>query len=50
MTRRHEGAGLGLSIAQRLVAGMGGRLQVVSDEGEGSMFWFVLPPAEAARP
>lgn len=43
LTRRHEGVGLGLSIAHRLVAGMGGDLQVTSEDGVGSTFWFVLP-------
>ncbi len=42
-TRRHEGAGLGLSIAHRLVSIMGGGLQLFSEEGAGSTFWFVLP-------
>lgn len=42
-TRRHEGAGLGLTIAHRLVARMGGALQVVSRPGQGSRFWFEIP-------
>ncbi len=49
-TRRHEGAGLGLSIAHRLVSKMGGELQLFSEEGAGSTFWFVLPvPAVEAK-
>jgi len=37
-TRRHEGAGLGLSISHRLVTQMGGTLSVESEEGKGSRF------------
>jgi signal transduction histidine kinase len=42
-TRRHDGAGLGLTIARRLVEGMGGELEVESVLGEGSSFFFTLP-------
>ena len=48
-TRRFGGTGLGLVICQRLVALMGGALNVQSTERQGSEFWFELPlpPAEA---
>ncbi|MDP2958520.1 MAG: histidine kinase N-terminal 7TM domain-containing protein [Longimicrobiales bacterium] len=48
-TRRHQGAGLGLTIAQRLVVRMGGHLEVVSEEGRGSTFWFEVPLRPAPR-
>ena len=42
-----RGTGLGLFIAQGLVAAMGGRIWVDSTEGEGSSFGFALPLARA---
>jgi hypothetical protein len=37
-----EGAGLGLSISQRLLAMMGSQLHIQSTPGQGSLFWFDL--------
>ncbi len=42
-SRQMGGAGLGLSICQDLVTGMGGRLQLRSAPGEGSCFEVQLP-------
>ena len=39
----HEGMGLGLAIARRLVNGMGGKVWVESDPAGGCKFSFLLP-------
>ena len=46
---RQGGTGLGLTISQRQLGLMGSELQVESEVGKGSRFWFevVLPPAES---
>jgi signal transduction histidine kinase/ligand-binding sensor domain-containing protein/DNA-binding NarL/FixJ family response regulator len=50
--RRAEGAGLGLAISQQIVQLMGSRLQVKSEPGRGSTFWFevYLPVTQPHAP
>ncbi|MDF5081920.1 TMAO reductase system sensor histidine kinase/response regulator TorS [Vibrio parahaemolyticus] len=41
------GTGLGLAISKRIIEAMGGVLEVNSEEGEGSRFWFSIPLEES---
>jgi len=52
MTRKYGGTGLGTTIARQLVELMGGRIEVTSTLGRGSVFTVFLPlqPAEQGAP
>ncbi|MDD3371579.1 MAG: response regulator [Alphaproteobacteria bacterium] len=42
ITRRFGGTGLGLTIARQLVTLMGGKIDVISEEGQGATFFYDL--------
>lgn len=42
-TRRHGGLGLGLALVRQILDAHGIALQVATEEGRGTRFWFILP-------
>jgi PAS domain S-box-containing protein len=45
-----EGSGLGLSVCHGIVTGLGGRIQVESEPGQGTLFRVLLPASGQAQP
>jgi|ETNmetMinimDraft_26_1059896.scaffolds.fasta_scaffold00005_78 signal transduction histidine kinase len=42
-TKQHGGAGVGLSISKKFTEMLGGKIWVISEEGQGSTFYVSLP-------
>jgi two-component system, cell cycle sensor histidine kinase PleC len=49
-SRMHEGTGLGLPLTQRLVSLIGGRMEIISEKGVGTLVKVTLPIEERTAP
>ena len=49
-SRRYGGSGLGLAISKRIIDRMGGTIDLESQVGAGSSFWFEVPLVPVALP
>jgi PAS domain S-box-containing protein len=48
--KRYQGTGLGLALTKKIIEAHGGRVEVQSTPGQGSMFSAILPRALSAEP
>ena len=49
LSRKYEGAGLGLSISRKLLEIMGGDINVITTLGEGTTFSFIVPLTKVTK-
>lgn len=50
LTRKYSGSGLGLAISKALVELLGGSISLISEEGFGSEFYFLIPTSCQDKP